>query len=92
MATVFGLIYAVLVDRTRFEKAAKALIFLPLAISMVGASIIWKFVYDYRPSPVRVRLPKHAIGYSPAARSLGWRDASRQLWGVVLGHAARFES
>ena len=37
-----------LVDRTRFEKAAKALVFLPMAISMVGASIIWKFVYDYR--------------------------------------------
>ena len=48
VATVFGLVYAVLVDRTRFEKAAKALIFLPMAISMVGASIIWKFVYDYR--------------------------------------------
>ena len=48
LATVFGLIYATLVDRTRFEKAAKALVFLPMAISMVGASIIWKFVYDYR--------------------------------------------
>ncbi len=48
VATAFGLIYAVLVDRTRFEKAAKALVFLPMAISMVGASIIWKFVYDYR--------------------------------------------
>lgn len=50
VATLFGLIYAVLVDRTRFEKAAKALVFLPMAISMVGASIIWKFVYEYRPS------------------------------------------
>ena len=48
VATAFGLIYATLVDRTRFEKAAKALVFLPMAISMVGASIIWKFVYDYR--------------------------------------------
>ena len=48
VATGFGLIYAVLVDRTRFEKFAKALVFLPMAISMVGASIIWKFVYDYR--------------------------------------------
>ena len=52
MATFFGLVYAVLVDRTRFEKAAKALVFLPLAISMVGASIIWKFVYDYRQAGV----------------------------------------
>ena len=48
LATAFGLIYAVLVDRTRGEKLAKALVFLPMAISMVGASIIWKFVYDYR--------------------------------------------
>ena len=39
-----------LVDRARFEKFAKALIFLPMAISLVGASIIWKFVYDYRPA------------------------------------------
>lgn len=47
-ATLIGLVYAVLVDRARFEKFAKALIFLPMAISLVGASLIWKFVYDYR--------------------------------------------
>jgi alpha-glucoside transport system permease protein len=47
-STVIGLIYAVLIDRAKFEKFAKALIFLPMAISLVGASIIWKFVYDYR--------------------------------------------
>ena len=47
-ATVIGLVYAVLVDRARFEKFAKALIFLPMAISLVGASLIWKFVYDYK--------------------------------------------
>ncbi|MCY7401757.1 MAG: sugar ABC transporter permease [Nocardioides sp.] len=50
LATGFGLVYAVLVDRSRFEKFAKALIFLPMAISLVGASIIWKFVYDYKAS------------------------------------------
>ncbi|MDX6374896.1 MAG: alpha-glucoside transport system permease protein [Nocardioidaceae bacterium] len=48
LSTFIGLVYAVLVDRSRFEKFAKALIFLPMAISLVGASIIWKFVYDYR--------------------------------------------
>jgi alpha-glucoside transport system permease protein len=47
-ATAIGLVYAVLVDRARFERFAKALIFLPMAISLVGASLIWKFVYDYR--------------------------------------------
>ena len=48
-STFFGLIYAVLVDRARAEAVAKSLIFLPMAISLVGASIIWKFMYDYRP-------------------------------------------
>ena len=49
-ATMIGLIYAVLVDRTRTEAFSKALVFIPMAISMVGASIIWRFVYDYRPT------------------------------------------
>jgi alpha-glucoside transport system permease protein len=50
VATLIGLVYAVLVDRTRTEALSKALIFIPMAISMVGASIIWRFVYDYRPT------------------------------------------
>ena len=44
--------------------------------------------FSIRPTPVRVRLPKGAIGYSPAARSLGWRESLRRLWGVVLGRAS----
>ncbi|MGI5188988.1 carbohydrate ABC transporter permease [Promicromonospora sp. CA-289599] len=52
LATFIGLVYAVVVDHSRFEKFAKALVFLPMAISMVGASIIWKFVYEYRPQGV----------------------------------------
>jgi alpha-glucoside transport system permease protein len=48
LSTLIGLVYAVIVDRAAFEKFAKALLFLPMAISMVGASIIWKFVYDYK--------------------------------------------
>ena len=48
VATSFGLLYAVLVDKARFEAVAKSLIFMPMAISFVGASIIWKFVYAYR--------------------------------------------
>lgn len=49
-SVVFGLLIAVLADRSRFEKAAKSLIFLPMAISFVGASIIWNFIYEYRPA------------------------------------------
>lgn len=47
-----GLIIAVLADRTnsKFETLIKSLIFMPMAISMVGASVIWKFVYEFRPA------------------------------------------
>ena len=55
VATAVGLLYAILVDKSRFESAAKALIFLPMAISFVGASIIWKFVYEFRPDQRNVR-------------------------------------
>lgn len=49
-SVAFGLVIAVLADRSRFEKTAKSLIFLPMAISFVGASIIWNFIYEYRPA------------------------------------------
>lgn len=48
VATLVGLVYAIIVDGAKGESLAKALIFLPMAISFVGASIIWKFVYEYR--------------------------------------------
>jgi alpha-glucoside transport system permease protein len=50
ISTVVGLAYAVFIDKSRGEKIYKALVFMPMAISMVGAGIIWKFVYDYRQS------------------------------------------
>jgi alpha-glucoside transport system permease protein len=48
LSTVFGLAYAVFIDKARGEKILKALVFMPMAISFVGAGIIWKLVYDYR--------------------------------------------
>jgi alpha-glucoside transport system permease protein len=42
-----GLAFAVLADRVKYESLAKAILFLPMAISFVGAGVIWKFVYDY---------------------------------------------
>jgi alpha-glucoside transport system permease protein len=48
-AVGLGLLIAGLVDRVRFEASAKTFIFLPLAISLVGASVIWRFVYAWRP-------------------------------------------
>lgn len=49
-SVVFGLLLATLVDRIRRESLAKSFIFLPLAISFVGASVIWKFVYAWQPA------------------------------------------
>lgn len=48
---VLGLGVAILADRlhARGEKSAKTVIFLPMAISMVGAATIWRSVYDYQP-------------------------------------------
>lgn len=48
-ATAIGLLYAIVIDKSRVEAIAKALVFLPMAISFVGASIIWRFVYAYKP-------------------------------------------
>jgi alpha-glucoside transport system permease protein len=48
LSTGFGLAYAVFIDKARGEKMLKALVFMPMAISFVGAGIIWKSVYDYR--------------------------------------------
>ncbi|MCC5993588.1 MAG: sugar ABC transporter permease [Rhodobacteraceae bacterium] len=49
MATFLGLLVAQLTDRLSWGNIAKSLIFMPMAISFVGASLIWKFVYAANP-------------------------------------------
>ncbi len=46
LSTVFGLLLAILADRARGETTARTFIFLPMAISMVGAAVIWDFVFE----------------------------------------------
>ncbi len=48
LATGLGLAVAVLADRAKAENAAKSLVFLPMAISFIGAGIIWRFMYQAR--------------------------------------------
>ena len=48
MSTALGMLVAVLADRVAWGTIAKSMIFMPMAISFVGASVIWKFVYDFR--------------------------------------------
>jgi len=51
VSVTFGLLIAVIADRMSefWERVAKSLIFMPMAISFVGASIIWRFIYFYQP-------------------------------------------
>ena len=52
---IMGLIIAVLADKNRFEKVFKSLIFMPMAISFVGAGVIWKFMYAYKGEGINIR-------------------------------------
>jgi alpha-glucoside transport system permease protein len=66
-STFIGLVIAYLTDRMKSAATVKSLIFMPMAISMVGASIIWKFVYDFEPN-----LKKVDIGLlSAVSKALG---------------------
>ncbi|GAA3766182.1 hypothetical protein GCM10022240_18380 [Microbacterium kribbense] len=72
-ATGIGLIYAAFVDRARGEKFLKLWVFMPVAISFVGAGIIWKFVYDYRQGQ-QVGILNAILGWF-GAEPVGWLDA-----------------
>jgi alpha-glucoside transport system permease protein len=74
-STFIGLVIAYLTDRMKSASAVKSLIFMPMAISMVGASIIWNFVYDFEPN-----LKKIDTGLlSAAAKALGFTDPPNWL-------------
>lgn len=80
----FGLIIAVLADRTHpaFETIMKALIFMPMAISMVGASVIWKFVYEFRPPGAEQIGLLNAIVTSLGAPPQAW--LLKQPWNTLF--------
>jgi alpha-glucoside transport system permease protein len=66
-----GLLVAVLADRVRYEPIAKAIIFLPMAISFVGAGIIWTFVYNYGTGQVQIGL-LNAIVVALGGQPVSW--------------------
>ena len=69
-----GLLVAVLVDRVRYESFAKSIIFLPLAISMVAAGVIWKFMYDYKPPGVAQNGTLNALVGTVGLGPVGWLE------------------
>jgi alpha-glucoside transport system permease protein len=65
MATFLGLLVAQLTDRLSWGNIAKSLIFMPMAISFVGASLIWKFVYAVDPEIGIINAIRDGIGLAP---------------------------
>jgi alpha-glucoside transport system permease protein len=74
MSTAFGLLAAQLTDRIKWGNIAKSLIFMPMAISFVGASVIWKLIYDSRDADVA------QIGLLNAI----WMQFNGGFWSVLM--------
>jgi alpha-glucoside transport system permease protein len=72
ISVALGLIIAVLIDRVKYEAVAKSLIFLPMAISFVGASVIWRFIYAYRPEGAEQIGLLNAISTGLGFAPIGW--------------------
>ena len=73
-STAFGLMAAQLTDRIKWGSFAKSLIFMPMAISFVGASVIFKLVYDARPAN------QEQIGILNAV----WLRFDGGIWSVIF--------
>jgi alpha-glucoside transport system permease protein len=68
LSTFMGLILAILSDRMKGESIAKSFIFMPMAISMVGAAVIWSFMYEIQVSGTQTGLVNAMLewmGYTP---------------------------
>jgi alpha-glucoside transport system permease protein len=79
---LLGLLVAMLSDRVRYEPLAKSIIFLPMAISFVGAGVIWKFMYDYGSGQVQIGL-LNAIVVALGGQPVSWLT-SPQLNNIAL--------
>jgi len=73
-AVAVGLLVALLVDRMKYASIPKTMIFLPTAISFVGASVIWSYVYNY----VTPSQPQTGL-LSQVAMKLGWSNPPNWL-------------
>ncbi|MBF4633090.1 sugar ABC transporter permease [Agreia pratensis] len=81
-STIIGLAYAVFIDKARGEKYLKSLVFMPMAISFVGAGIIWKFIYDNRQGEQVGLL--NAIITAFGGQPVSWLDAQPLINTLLL--------
>jgi alpha-glucoside transport system permease protein len=82
LSTIIGLTYAVFIDKARGEKYLKSLVFMPMAISFVGAGIIWKFIYDNRQGEQVGLL--NAIVTMFGGQPISWLDAQPLINTLLL--------
>jgi alpha-glucoside transport system permease protein len=81
LSTGIGLAIAIVVDRMKRQSIVKSLIFMPMAVSFVGASIIWKYVYDYKESSQ----PQDGL-LSQVVIFLGWKHPPNWLLTHLLNN------
>lgn len=83
VVVVLGLIIAVLTDRVRYETMAKAVIFIPMAISFVAAGVIWNFMYNIDPDIGTLNASITAVGGDsyPFLQNAPWNT----LFLIVVG-------
>jgi alpha-glucoside transport system permease protein len=84
LTVAFGLLIAVLADRTHpvFEVVSKSIIFVPMAISFIGAGVIWRFVYAFRPPGQPQIGVLNGIITALGGEPLGWLTI--QPWNTLL--------
>ncbi|MHB8133130.1 MAG: carbohydrate ABC transporter permease [Anaerolineaceae bacterium] len=68
---ILGLLIAVLADRVKYEPIAKAIIFLPMAISFVGAGVIWKFMYNFGTGETQIGI-LNAVVVALGGKPVSW--------------------
>jgi alpha-glucoside transport system permease protein len=81
-----GLLVAVLVDRVKYESVVKSIVFLPLAISFVAASVIWRFMYELDPKVGTLNAVATGLGSDPIAWLVAepWNNLMLIIVGVWL--------
>jgi alpha-glucoside transport system permease protein len=88
LAVGIGLVIAVLVDRVRYESVVKSVVFLPMAISFVAATVIWKLVYDFNPKIGILNAGIDALGGNPIAfiqNSPEWPAPLNTVMLIIVG-------
>jgi len=73
---VLGLAIAVLASRVPWESLAKSAIFVPMAISFVAASVIWRFMFDFNPDIGTVNAAVTEFG----GRGTAWLQDTGTPW------------